>query len=128
MAWYLLAWQRATDFSGRSRRMEYWYFQLFNLLVVIFVFGLALLAGGDAAIKVGADCCFAYCLVAFCAHSRGHCTSTPRHRKKRILVFHLLHSPHRGNHSSRAYVLDSDPDRNEYGPNPKVPEDIKVVI
>ncbi len=31
MAWYLLAWQRATDFSGRSRRTEYWMFQLFNI-------------------------------------------------------------------------------------------------
>ncbi len=35
MAWYLLAWQRATDFSGRSRRTEYWMFQLIQLLVML---------------------------------------------------------------------------------------------
>jgi uncharacterized membrane protein YhaH (DUF805 family) len=41
MSWFILAWQRATDFSGRSRRKEYWYFQLFNAMIVVF---LALLA------------------------------------------------------------------------------------
>jgi uncharacterized membrane protein YhaH (DUF805 family) len=37
MSWFILAWQRATDFSGRSRRKEYWYFQLFNGIVVVFL-------------------------------------------------------------------------------------------
>ena len=37
MSWFLLAWQRASDFSGRSRRKEYWYFQLFNAIVVMFL-------------------------------------------------------------------------------------------
>ena len=32
MSWFILAWQRATDFSGRSRRKEYWFFHLFNAL------------------------------------------------------------------------------------------------
>jgi len=35
MSWYLIAWQRAADFSGRSRRKEYWIFNLFNSLVAI---------------------------------------------------------------------------------------------
>ena len=42
MSWFLLAWQRATDFSGRSRRKEYWFFQLFNGLTFI---GLMILGG-----------------------------------------------------------------------------------
>lgn len=37
MSWFILAWQRATDFSGRSRRKEYWYFNLFNGIVMIFM-------------------------------------------------------------------------------------------
>ena len=37
MSWFLLAWQRAADFSGRSRRKEYWYFQLFNAVVAMFL-------------------------------------------------------------------------------------------
>jgi len=37
MSWFVLAWQRATDFSGRSRRKEYWYFTLFNGVVFLFL-------------------------------------------------------------------------------------------
>jgi len=37
MSWFVLAWQRATDFSGRSRRKEYWYFNLFNGIVFLFL-------------------------------------------------------------------------------------------
>ena len=46
MSWFLLAWQRAADFSGRSRRKEYWYFQLFNAIVMIFI-GLFAVAFSD---------------------------------------------------------------------------------
>jgi len=42
MEWFLIPWMRAVDFTGRSRRKEYWYFQLFNGLVIILllVFGI----------------------------------------------------------------------------------------
>lgn len=40
MDWYLAALQRYADFSGRSRRMEYWMFTLFNMLIGV---GIALL-------------------------------------------------------------------------------------
>jgi uncharacterized membrane protein YhaH (DUF805 family) len=33
MNWYLLVWQRYAEFSGRSRRMEYWMFTLYNLAI-----------------------------------------------------------------------------------------------
>ena len=33
MNWYLEAWKKYAVFNGRSRRKEYWYFILFNLLV-----------------------------------------------------------------------------------------------
>ena len=42
MEWMLLPLKRYADFSGRSRRMEYWMFTLFNLLVVA---GLAIVLG-----------------------------------------------------------------------------------
>ena len=38
MDYYKLAFQRFSDFSGRSRRSEYWYFVLFNMLVAIGLF------------------------------------------------------------------------------------------
>ena len=35
MSWYLEALKKYAVFSGRSRRMEYWYFVLFNLIAYI---------------------------------------------------------------------------------------------
>lgn len=34
MKWFLLSWIRAGDFQGRSRRTEYWMFNLINCVVV----------------------------------------------------------------------------------------------
>jgi uncharacterized membrane protein YhaH (DUF805 family) len=42
MEWMLLPLRRYAEFSGRSRRMEYWMFQLFNALVVLFALVLIL--------------------------------------------------------------------------------------
>ena len=39
MNWYLEALKKYAVFSGRSRRKEYWYFVLFNL-IISFVLGL----------------------------------------------------------------------------------------
>lgn len=33
MDWYLQAWRNYSDFAGRARRSEYWYFLLGNLIV-----------------------------------------------------------------------------------------------
>ena len=52
MNWYLLALKKYADFKGRSRRSEYWYFVLFNILAVM---AIAMISGilssiiGDAA-------------------------------------------------------------------------------
>ena len=35
MDWYLLVIQRYVEFTGRSRRQEYWMFVLFNLIIAI---------------------------------------------------------------------------------------------
>ena len=46
LEWMLLPYRRYFDFSGRSRRKEYWSFQLLSFLVAI-VFVVLLIAGGD---------------------------------------------------------------------------------
>ncbi len=38
MEWMLLPLKRYADFSGRSRRLEYWMFQLFQWLVMLVMF------------------------------------------------------------------------------------------
>ena len=64
MSWFILAWQRATDFSGRSRRKEYWYFQLVNTVIVLFLalFAIVFSDRGKPAM-VPFYLIFIYCLV-----------------------------------------------------------------
>ncbi len=35
MEWFLKCFNQYADFSGRARRSEYWFFYLFNLLILI---------------------------------------------------------------------------------------------
>ena len=45
MKWFLKCLKQYADFSGRARRREYWFFQLFNLIFfIVIVLGLGLIA------------------------------------------------------------------------------------
>src|SRR5580658_7000413 len=46
MSWYLMVWKRAFEFSGRSRRKEYWMFSLIHLSIqlVLLIAGVVLAA------------------------------------------------------------------------------------
>ncbi|UKK85400.1 DUF805 domain-containing protein [Sphingopyxis sp. BSN-002] len=46
MDWMLMPFRRYADFSGRSQRMEYWMFTLFNVIVVAAIFLITMLLGG----------------------------------------------------------------------------------
>ena len=46
MEWMLLPFRRYADFSGRSRRMEYWMFRLFEFLVIMAAFILVVMLAG----------------------------------------------------------------------------------
>lgn len=48
MDWMLMPLKRYADFSGRSRRMEYWMWVLFQILIVFAVGVLIALLGGSA--------------------------------------------------------------------------------
>lgn len=55
MQWYLEVLEKYAVFTGRSRRAEYWYFQLFNFLIgfaLVFTFSFL---GGMVAAMAGAD-------------------------------------------------------------------------
>jgi uncharacterized membrane protein YhaH (DUF805 family) len=129
MAWYLLAWQRATDFSGRSRRKEYWYFQLFNAIVMIFL-GLFAVTFSDqnkpAMIPFGLM--FAYGLVLF-VPSLAITVRRLHDIGKSGWWYLIAFVPLIGGLVLFVFtLLDSDPARNEYGPNPKVPGQATVII
>lgn len=40
MEWMFVPFKRYADFSGRSRRMEYWMYQVFTLMVYVVCFGI----------------------------------------------------------------------------------------
>ena len=51
MEWMLMPYRRYADFSGRSRRQEFWMFQLLVFLVVVvlqIVGGVGIAVGGDS--------------------------------------------------------------------------------
>lgn len=50
MNYYFLAFKRYADFSGRSRRKEYWYFTLFNILTFTLCLSLdlAMISSGSS--------------------------------------------------------------------------------
>jgi uncharacterized membrane protein YhaH (DUF805 family) len=48
MDWMLMPLRRYADFSGRSRRMEYWMWVLFQVLIYFAVIVLVMLVGGGA--------------------------------------------------------------------------------
>jgi uncharacterized membrane protein YhaH (DUF805 family) len=132
MAWYLLAWQRATDFSGRSRRTEYWMFQLFNFLAGLLL-GLAAFATGALFGEQDGYRTFAICLGVFGFVSFIPALSVTVRRLHDIgksgWWYFIAFVPLIGGLILFVFtLLDSDPDRNEYGPNPKVPGHANVII
>jgi uncharacterized membrane protein YhaH (DUF805 family) len=134
MAWYLLAWQRATDFSGRSRRTEYWMFQLFNFLAALMLGLLAFACGalfGEG--ERGGFNVFGVCIGVFGVISFIPALSITIRRLHDIgrsgWWYLIAFVPLIGGLILFVFtLLDSDPDRNEYGPNPKVPGHATVII
>jgi uncharacterized membrane protein YhaH (DUF805 family) len=54
MKWYLLGWKRIYEFSGRTRRREYWTFTLINFLLLATIW-FALFMGSDALAILNGD-------------------------------------------------------------------------
>lgn len=50
MEWMILPFKRYAEFTGRSRRMEYWMFTLLNVIVVTVLMFVVLGAGGLASL------------------------------------------------------------------------------
>ena len=55
MEWMLMPYRRYADFSGRSRRKEYWMFVLLNVLIAIVLEGLTFALGASAIFGLGAQ-------------------------------------------------------------------------
>lgn len=121
MEWFLTAWSRATDFDGRSRRKEYWMFTLFNCLVCI-----VLMIPYMAFMRTGIGTFFFILLFAYDLASIVPTLSCTVRRLHDIgssgwwLLLYMI--PGIGLIVLVFLMIDSQPGTNEYGPNPKFPQ------
>jgi uncharacterized membrane protein YhaH (DUF805 family) len=112
MNWYLKVLKEYANFKGRARRTEYWMFTLFNILVSIALGVVLSLTGLPPALIL------LYSLAVFLpsmavAVRRLH--DTNRSGWFMLLAFVPLVSLY----LLYLMVVDSDPNNNSYGPNPK---------
>ena len=134
MDWYLMVWSKFAQFDGRSRRTEYWMFALINFLVII---ALAIVGGLGVAFMdhgsgIGAVLFVPLGLYVLATIIPGIAVGVRRlHDSGKSGWLLLLLSvlgiiPVIGFIASIAKIVlmcqDSDPGRNLYGPNPKLPE------
>jgi len=120
MKWYFSALRKYAVFSGRARRKEYWYFNLFNSLIVLALIGVdhgitRTAAGNNALGLFSGLFVFATFLPTLGALVRRlHDTD----RSGWYVFLNLI--PLIGPLIVLVFTLeDSEQGRNQYGPNPK---------
>jgi uncharacterized membrane protein YhaH (DUF805 family) len=119
MEWYLLPWKRFAEFSGRSRRKEYWMFFLFNMVIglVLYIPGLALRE------SIGPIFMGLYAIYSLAALIPGLAVSVRRLHDtgKSGWFFLLVLIPFVGPIILLVFFcMDSEAGQNAYGPNPKL--------
>jgi uncharacterized membrane protein YhaH (DUF805 family) len=119
MDWYLMAWQKYAQFSGRSRRKEYWMFTLIHTALYIVLWGSAILAKPSWLSLPLALICLLYALAAVVPGIA--CTVRRLHDTGRSGWWILLSFvPLIGLAVVVLLALDSEPGPNQYGPSPKL--------
>jgi len=119
MNWYMAVINKYADFSGRARRKEYWMFLLINILVSIAI-GIIGTIIGDSRGLISVSLSGLYALFIFLPSlavtvRRLHDTN----RSGWWILIPLV--PFFGAIILFIFtVLDSDPNTNTYGPNPKL--------
>jgi len=64
MNWYLEVLKKYAVFSGRARRREYWYFVLFNVIIILVLFNIdRLISTGSEGTGIGTLGCIYYLAV-----------------------------------------------------------------
>jgi len=126
MNWYLMAWRRYSDFSGRSQRYEYWMFMLIHTVVFMALFltvevttSVSTMSHASAFSGLLALLGFIYGLAAI---SPGLAVSVRRlHDVGKSGWWMLLaFVPVLGLLLIVFFAFDSQPGANQYGPSPKV--------
>lgn len=113
MEWYLQALQKYAEFNGRARRMEYWMFALFNMIISLVLGLIEGLAGGPGVLAGLYNLAVFIPSIAVSVR-RLHDTD----RSGWWLLIGLV--PLVGVIALLVFMVsDSQPGRNQYGANPK---------
>ncbi|HKO12913.1 MAG TPA: DUF805 domain-containing protein [Acidobacteriaceae bacterium] len=122
MEWFLMAWQKYAQFSGRSRRKEYWMFTLVNMIVWAVLYGAGMVALLNSSSSLGMLvflACGAYALAALIP-----CLSVSVRRlhdtNKSGWWLLLCLIPLGGLVILVFCCIEGDPGPNQYGPSPKL--------
>ncbi len=122
MTWYIAALRKYWDFAGRSRRKEFWYFSLFNFLV--FVMLEAVVIGASKILDIYALTFLSLQVDVFMTLMLVPSIAVSVRRLHDIGVsgwWYLLSLVPLINIFLifMLFCFDSQPDSNQYGPNPK---------
>lgn len=122
MDWYVMVWRKYAQFTGRSRRKEYWMFALINMIAVAVLYGaatVALLNGSTGSAVMVYLLCGAYGLAAIIP---GLSVSVRRlHDTNKSGWWLLLCLIPLGGLVILAFCcIEGDPGPNQYGPSPKL--------
>jgi uncharacterized membrane protein YhaH (DUF805 family) len=136
MEWYLMVWRKFAEFDGRSRRKEYWMFTLFNLIAIFLVMALAFAgmmlsqnSGTYLFIPVGIYALAAVIPSISVATRRFHDVGKSGWVLLLLCVLGII--PIVGFICAIIQIVllcqDSQPGVNQYGPNPKFPEQVAMM-
>ncbi len=115
MNWYLQVLKRYAEFSGRSRRKEFWFFALFNIIIAVGLGVVDTILAMSIGVMFLNPLYFLAVLVPTLAVSVRRLHDTGRSGWWILLGF----VPVLGLVILVFMFMDSQPGDNEYGPNPK---------
>ncbi len=123
MDWYLMVWQKYAQFTGRSRRKEYWMFFLFNMIACAVLYAAILVAFLASQKTIGIFLACLCVLYGLAGVVPGLAVSVRRLHDINKSGWWILISLVPGVGGLILLVLDcieGDPGDNQYGPNPKL--------
>lgn len=119
MSWYLEALKKYWVFRGRATRQEFWYFCLFNMFFSFVLLGItpSLERGPVRLASSLAVLCIITTIIPFVAVSIRRLHDTNRSGRWLFIAWIPLIGPIL---LLSFLVQDSDPNKNQYGSNPKI--------
>lgn len=117
MSYFITALKRYSEFTGRSRRAEYWYFYLISTVISIALsFGISFTVGETASLIVGGTYSLALLIPTLAVTVRRLHDVGKSGWWMFISIIPLIG----GIWLIVLLVRDSNPESNIYGPNPKI--------